>query len=258
MDPVLACHNISKSFRLNGRPIPVLEGVSLTVEPGQAVGLVGPSGCGKSTLLALLAGFYPPETGTIRKQGRLSLMLQRDLLLPHRTVTDNAALPAEVRCPARLAQTRRQVRELLPRFGLEGFGDSYPQQLSGGMRQRAALLRTVIDSRLDSAVAAKPAPTQNSCWLLDEPFGKLDALTKEDLQLWLDGLRREYRAALLLVTHDISEALLLCDRIYVLTSRPGRIAGTLLTEAGREQEQKQEIRKLLGDSLSLKEKPPFA
>ncbi|MDO4581169.1 MAG: ATP-binding cassette domain-containing protein [Bacillota bacterium] len=227
--------NVSKSFRLAGQPILVVDQVSVSVRGGEFVSLLGPSGCGKSTLLALLAAMYAPDSGSIERAGRISLLMQDDMLLPWRDVLDNAVLPLELRgAPAQqLAAARRQAERYLPLFGLEGFGGSLPAQLSGGMRQRAALLRTVTDG--------------GDIWLLDEPFGKLDALTKEELQDWLRGLLAQFDPGVLLVTHDIDEALRLSDRIYLMSSRPGRIIGELKVAADEDEQRRlrQQIKRLL-------------
>jgi ABC-type nitrate/sulfonate/bicarbonate transport system ATPase subunit len=190
--------------------------VDLRVGRGELVALVGPSGCGKSTLLATIAGLVQPDEGQIlldgevvaNRLGRTALMPQRDALLPWRTVVDNAILGLVV-AGRDTRQTRERARALLPRFGLEGFGDRYPAALSGGMRQRAAFLRTVLSER--------------DVLLLDEPFGALDALTRRSMQEWLLDLWDELSRTILLVTHDVEEALLLADRVAVMTARPGRI-----------------------------------
>ena len=193
-----------------------VERASLAVGAGEFVALVGPSGCGKSTLLSAIAGLVDPAEGDIwilgqpetNRLGRTALMPQRDALLPWRTVLDNAILGVEVAGGDRCA-ARERARDLLPRFGLDGFGDSYPGELSGGMRQRAAFLRTVL--------------TDRETLLLDEPFGALDALTRRSMQEWLLGLWEELGRTILMVTHDVEEALLLADRVAVMTARPGRV-----------------------------------
>jgi ABC-type nitrate/sulfonate/bicarbonate transport system ATPase subunit len=209
---------VNKHFVLNGRRIKVLDDITLSVGEGEFVALLGPSGCGKSTLLSLLAGYFPPDEGTIELTGRLGYMPQRDMLLPWLTVIKNACLPVAVRQAAALPAAHAEVRRLLPLFGLEGFGDSLPGQLSGGMRQRAALLRTYMAG--------------GDFWLLDEPFGSLDALTKEALQEWFVELRREIKSGVLFVTHDIAEAVKLSQRIYALSPLPGRIIGEWQVEEG--------------------------
>ena len=190
----------------------------LEVAAGELVALVGPSGCGKSTLLSIVAGLLAPDVGTIllddvaeptrARLGRVAYMPQRDALLPWRTVLDNVILGLEVAgVDQRVARARAMA--LLPRFGLEGFGARYPAALSGGMRQRAAFLRTVLG--------------EQPLLLLDEPFGALDALTRRAMQAWLLDLWAELGRTILLVTHDVEEALLLADRVAVMTARPGRI-----------------------------------
>jgi ABC-type nitrate/sulfonate/bicarbonate transport system ATPase subunit len=208
----VAVRGVSKRFG----SVPALLDVSLDVGRGEFVALVGPSGCGKSTLLAAIAGLVEPDAGEIwldeapapQRLGRVALMPQRDALLPWRTVLDNAALGLEVAGVGRGA-ARERARALLPRFGLAGFGARYPAALSGGMRQRAAFLRTVLSER--------------EVLLLDEPFGALDALTRRSMQEWLLDLWEELGRTILMVTHDVEEALLLADRVAVMTARPGTI-----------------------------------
>ena len=194
-----------------------LEQLSLSVAPGEFVALLGPSGSGKSTLFNIIAGLELPDYGQVRldgvtlagQRGLVAYMPQRDALLPWRSVLENATLAAEVQ-GGDLRALREQALALLPPFGLAGFGGSLPSQLSGGMRQRAALLRTVL--------------WQRQVMLLDEPFGALDALTRAQLQQWLLQLWEQLDRSILLVTHDVEEAVLLADRVYVLTPRPGKVA----------------------------------
>lgn len=198
----------------------VLEGVSLSVAPGEIVSLIGPSGSGKSTLLSLLTGSLEPEGGRMLfnaapMTGRVrpvAYMPQRDALLPWRRALDNATVGLEVAGVGR-REARKQANALFETFGLHGTQDRYPRQLSGGMRQRVSLLRTVVQR--------KPL------LLLDEPFGALDAITRDDLQTWLLNIWAVHRWSILLVTHDIREAIRLSDRIHVLSRRPGRIIGTV-------------------------------
>jgi ABC-type nitrate/sulfonate/bicarbonate transport system ATPase subunit len=217
--PRLELENIVSTYEERGQRLTALDSLSLTVGEAEFVALVGPSGSGKSTLLNIVAGLMSQDSGTVcldgklttaeQRLGRSAYMQQRDLLLPWRTTTGNAALGLEATGLSRSESERRAAAELW-RFGLDGFGNAYPAQLSGGMRQRAALLRTVL-----------PHMGLN---LFDEPFGALDALTRSDLQAWLAGLWEEERSSVLLVTHDVEEAVFLADRVIVLTPRPGRVA----------------------------------
>lgn len=208
--------DIHKTYRIPAGDLPVLQGIDLEIRTGEFVSLIGPSGCGKSTVFNILSGLERPDGGSVMldgkevtgRTGHVSYMMQRDCLLPWRTVLDNAILGEEIRgIPRRKA--REKARELLPVFGLSDFADEYPARLSGGMRQRAALLRTAMDGR--------------DLWLLDEPFGSLDALTREQMQDWLLGIRDRFGHTIGLITHSIDEAIYLSDRIYVLTPRPARV-----------------------------------
>jgi NitT/TauT family transport system ATP-binding protein len=188
-----------------------LAGVSLRAEPREVVAVVGPSGCGKSTLLELVCGLTTPDTGTI-DAAPAALMPQRDGLLPWLSALDNAALALRV-AGVRRSAARAAAHEHFAAFGLEGFERTRPRELSGGMRQRVAFLRTLL--------AGRPV------LCLDEPFGALDALTRGQMQRWLaTALEREPRTVLL-VTHDVEEAALLADRIVLLSPRPGRVVATI-------------------------------
>jgi len=207
---------VSKAFRVDGRVVQALADVSLTASTGEFVTLIGPSGCGKSTLFNIVCGLLEPDGGEIRldgepatrRAGRVGYMPQRDLLLPWRSVLDNAVLGPEIAGQSRAA-AQVEARELLPLFGLEGFAEAYPAALSGGMRQRAALLRTFLCHR--------------DVMLLDEPFGALDALTRAELQAWLLEVWARFRHTVLFITHDVDEAVFLSDRVVVLTPRPARV-----------------------------------
>jgi NitT/TauT family transport system ATP-binding protein len=189
----------------------VLDGVSLRADPGEVVAVVGPSGCGKSTLLELACGLLAPDSGTVRAAPAV-LMPQRDSLLPWAGALDNAALPLRLKGQDR-ATARKGAHATFEAFGLAGFEAAKPHELSGGMRQRVAFLRTLL--------AGKPV------LCLDEPFASLDALTRQELQGWLaDALSSEPRTVLL-VTHDVEEALVLADRVCVLSPRPATVAATL-------------------------------
>ena len=191
--------------------VKALDGVSLRAAPREVVAVVGPSGCGKSTLLELVCGLTAPDAGAV-ESAPAALMPQRDGLLPWLSALDNAALSLRVAGMAKAA-ARAAAHEHFAAFGLEGFERSRPRELSGGMRQRVAFLRTLL--------AGRPV------LCLDEPFGALDALTRGQMQHWLAGaLAREPRTVLL-VTHDVEEAVLLADRIVLLSPRPGRVVATL-------------------------------
>jgi ABC-type nitrate/sulfonate/bicarbonate transport system ATPase subunit len=195
----------------------VLHEVALTVEPGTVVGLVGPSGCGKSTLLELIAGLGEPTAGRVAvggataAAGRLehcALMPQSDLLMPWRDALGNAAVALENAGTGR-SRARTDALPLFERLGLEGFERSRTWELSGGMRQRVAFARTLLAGK--------------QVLLLDEPFGALDAITRAELQEWLRTALRDQPRTTILVTHDVEEALLVCDRVVVMSPRPGRI-----------------------------------
>lgn len=190
-----------------GREITALADFDLAVADGERVALVGPSGCGKSTVLSLVAGLLRPTSGTVDVGGDVALMPQRDLLVPWRSALRNAALALEAQGVPR-ARAAEAARPLFARFGLNGFENARTWELSGGMRQRVAFLRTMLTGRPLLA--------------LDEPFGALDAITRGEMHEWLDhALAREPRT-MLLVTHDVEEALTLADRVVLMTRRPGR------------------------------------
>lgn len=197
-------------------PLPVLDGLSLTVEPGEFVSIIGPSGSGKSTLLHVVGGLVPPTSGAVvlddrditGSRGHLAHMPQQPALLPWRTVLDNVLLPQEI-ARTRTAASAAEAREWLDRIGLGAFAGSLPHALSGGMQQRVAFLRALL------------APQPFMC--LDEPFSALDALTRADMQRWLLHLWEEARRSVLFITHNIEEALLLSDTVYVLSARPARV-----------------------------------
>ena len=218
--------SVHKSFTVGGRPEQVLSGVDLSVGDGEFVSIIGPSGCGKSTMLNIIAGLDQPDSGVVEvfgdegpdRLGRTGYMQQKDLLLPWRSVLDNAALGLEIRGVPR-RQARERALELTEEFGLKGFEHQFPFALSGGMRQRAAFLRTML---LDQDIL-----------LLDEPFGALDALTRVQMQEWLLELWSRLSKTIVLITHDVDEALLLSDRVYVLTGRPGRVTMVMSVELPR-------------------------
>ncbi|XAH23567.1 ABC transporter ATP-binding protein [Xylophilus sp. GW821-FHT01B05] len=212
---LLSLAGVTKTFG----PVKALENLDVAIRPGEFVTIVGPSGCGKSTLFNIVAGLEEPDAGGQLRflgkdcaarslLGQVSFMPQRDLLLPWRTVIDNAILAVEME-GMRRADARRIALEMLPEFGLAGFERQYPHQLSGGMRQRVALMRTFMFKR--------------DLLLLDEPFGALDALTRSMMQRWLLDIWQKHRRTILFITHDVDEALFLGDRVLAMTARPGRV-----------------------------------
>jgi len=200
-----------------GAGVHALADVSLSARAGQLLAVVGPSGCGKTTLLELLCGLRAPQRGSITAPAAV-LMPQRDLLLPWLDALDNAALALRIAGCAR-AHARERAAELFLELGLQGFERSRPHELSGGMRQRVAFVRTLLSGK--------------ALLCLDEPFGALDALTRADMQRWLErALAREPRTVVL-VTHDVEEAIVLADRVAVLSPRPGRVVAQLEVELER-------------------------
>ncbi len=222
----LELRGVSKTFVRGRQRVEALGPIDLRVADREFVSLVGPSGCGKSTLLALVAGLEQPTSGEIwldgapapERLGRVAYMPQRDLLLPWRSVLANVILPLELRRVPR-QQALERARPWLERCGLAEFAEAYPAQLSGGMRQRAAFVRTLLAER--------------PLLLLDEPFGALDALTRASLQEWLLALWEELDRTVILVTHDVEEAVLLSDRVVVLSPRPGRIVEEIAIDLPR-------------------------
>ena len=197
---------VSRGFATKHGVVPALAGLSLRAAPGEIVAVVGPSGCGKTTLLELICGLQKPDSGTVRCDPA-ALMPQRDLLLPWLSAIDNAALALRARGVSR-AQARDAAAPWLERFGLGGFEFVAPAQLSGGMRQRVSFLRSLL--------AGKPVLA------LDEPFAALDAITRAEMQGWLGHVLRSEPRTVVLVTHDVEEAVMLGDKVVVMSPRPGR------------------------------------
>ncbi|MGS1106744.1 ABC transporter ATP-binding protein [Achromobacter anxifer] len=218
----LAVRGVNHHFDLDGAQLPVLDGIDLDVKPGEFVALLGPSGCGKSTLLRLVAGLEPPAEGDLLADGEpitgpaptRIVVFQDPTLYPWRTVWDNVALGLQAR--GLLKTQRSRVDEALQRVGLKAFGQAYPHQLSGGMAQRAALARALVnDPRI---------------LILDEPLGKLDSLTRIAMQSELVDLWQREGYTALLVTHDVEEALFMATRIVVLSERPARIKDEIVND----------------------------
>jgi NitT/TauT family transport system ATP-binding protein len=208
---------VSKSFRRQGQVTPALEGIDLAVTPGEFVALLGPSGCGKSTLLHIIAGFIAPDSGSVRMDGSpvgrphadRCMLFQSPTLFPWLTVRQNVLFGPRARGLS-MNEARQRADDLIRLVGLDGFGQHFPHQLSGGMRHRAALARALIN--------------RPRVLLMDEPFAALDAITREAMQAFLLELWQRERTTILFVTHDVEEATLLADRVCVMSARPGRIA----------------------------------
>jgi ABC-type nitrate/sulfonate/bicarbonate transport system ATPase subunit len=204
--------NISKTFFKGGDNFCAMRDTDITIEGGRFASIIGPSGCGKSTLFNIIAGLLPPSSGDILidgesvlgATGHVGYMLQRDMLLPWRTILDNIILGMEIRRIPKKESIARAL-PLMEKYGLKGFDKSYPHELSGGMRQRAALLRTLL--------------YDGNIILLDEPFGALDAQTRIRMQDWLLQIWGDFHKTVLFVTHDIDEAIYLSDEIYVFSDR---------------------------------------
>jgi NitT/TauT family transport system ATP-binding protein len=217
----VALEGVSRRYRARRREVLALDALDLRVAPREVVAVVGPSGCGKSTLLELVAGLQEPDEGSVRagaaagaaaRRGSCAYMPQRDLLLPWRDGLANAGLALECQGVPR-AEARRRAAPLFERFGLAEFERAYPADLSGGMRQRIAFLRTLL--------AGRPV------LLLDEPFGALDSMTRAAMQQWLAGALAAEPRTVLLVTHDVGEAIFLADRVAIMSPRPGRVVAEL-------------------------------
>ncbi len=216
-EPLLVAEQVSMTYSDGNGSLEALAETSVSVARGEFVCLLGPSGCGKTTLLHILGGLLRPSTGRVLFDGqplsaptyRIAFVFQKANLMPWRTALANVALPLEVRGVPR-SEALRQAHEALRLVGLEGFEESYPRQLSGGMEQRVAIARALVQGA--------------EVLLLDEPFGSLDALTRDQLNEELLNLWQTQSKTVVMVTHSISEAIYLADRVLVLTSRPGRVA----------------------------------
>lgn len=236
----LEVKNVSKSF--DGKT--VLKDISIELNRGEVVCLLGVSGGGKTTLFNIISGLLTPDSGQVLLDGKditdqpghISYMLQKDLLLPYRTIEDNAALPLLLK-GVKKKDARLKVSPMFSQFGLEGTRKKYPSQLSGGMRQRAALLRTYMFSK-DVA-------------LLDEPFSALDTITKSSMHKWYLNVMEKIRLSTLFITHDIDEAILLSDRIYLLSGSPGEITGEIII---REKKPRRDDFNLTAEFLEYKRK----
>jgi ABC-type nitrate/sulfonate/bicarbonate transport system ATPase subunit len=224
---MLELSGVAKTFEARrGEAVVALAPVSLAIERGTFLSILGPSGCGKSTIFNIIAGLEMPSAGSVMLDGAsilgmsgvVSYMLQKDLLLPWRSIIDNVVLGMEIDGVPR-SEARARALPLLARYGLRGFEHRYPAELSGGMRQRAALLRTMLCDR--------------DVVLLDEPFAALDAQTRADMQEWLLDVWDDFKKTVIFVTHDVDEAVYLSDEIVTMSARPGRIVERLTIELSR-------------------------
>ncbi len=222
----LEVKGISKSFEDKQ----VLDGIDIHLEQGELVCLLGASGGGKTTLFNIISGLMQPEEGSVcldgeeitGQPGKISYMLQKDMMLPYKTVLDNVALPLMIKKEKKNV-AREEAAKYFEEFGIQGYEKKYPAELSGGMRQRAALLRTYLFSK---EVA-----------LLDEPFSALDTITKSSMHQWYLSVMEQIKLSTLFITHDIDEAILLSDRIYILGGKPGKIVDEIIIEEKRPRNQ---------------------
>jgi NitT/TauT family transport system ATP-binding protein len=213
---VIEIKGVSKTYKTQDGEVPSLRPLDFDITEGEFLVVVGPSGCGKSTLLKLIAGLLPPSAGEIRVEGRVvtsphrdvGIVFQSALLLPWRRVLENVMMPVEVK-GLPIEEYRKRALALIKMVGLDGFEKKYPWQLSGGMQQRAAICRALVH---DPKIV-----------LMDEPFGALDAMTRERMNVELQRIQRETRKTVLLITHSIPEAVFLADRVMVMSARPGQI-----------------------------------
>jgi len=236
MDNIFYCENITKNY--NGEP--VVQNISLELTDGGFISLLGPSGVGKTTLFNVLSGVDKPDRGRVFLKdeeitnicGKVSYMLQKDLLLEYRTVLDNVILPLLIR-----GENKKYAREyaagFFSMFGISGYEKKYPNELSGGMRQRAALLRTCLSAGLPEV---KTENTGSHVILLDEPFSALDAITRRKMQLWYAEIAGKMNISTFFITHDVEEALTLSDSIYIMKGKPGCITHRIKIKPQRPRE----------------------
>lgn len=193
----------------------ILKDINLHVCNEEIVSIIGPSGCGKSTIFNILSNLTTPDSGDVNINGRFSYMYQKDLLLPYKNIMDNVSLPLILKGEKK-KKSHEIVKPYFSTFGLEGYENKYPHELSGGMRQRANFMRTFINS--------------SDIMLLDEPFGALDSITRASMQNWLLDIKKEIKSTILLITHDIDEAIILSDRIYILSNKPAVVTKEIFVD----------------------------
>lgn len=203
--------NLSKKYKDKH----ILKDINLHVCNEEIVSIIGPSGCGKSTIFNILSNLTTPDSGDVNINGRFSYMYQKDLLLPYKNIMDNVSLPLILKGKKK-KKSHEIVKPYFSTFGLEGYENKYPHELSGGMRQRANFMRTFINS--------------SDIMLLDEPFGALDSITRSSMQNWLLGIKKEIKSTILLITHDIDEAIILSDRIYILSNKPAVVTKEIFVD----------------------------
>lgn len=193
----------------------ILKDINLHVYEDEVVSIIGPSGCGKSTIFNILSNLTTCDSGDVDINGRFSYMYQKDLLLPYKNIIDNVSLPLVLKGEKK-KKSRETVKPYFSTFGLEGYENKYPDELSGGMRQRVNFMRTFVNS--------------SDIMLLDEPFGALDSITRSSMQNWLLDIKKEIKSTILLITHDIDEAIILSDRIYILSNKPAVITKEIFVD----------------------------
>lgn len=193
----------------------ILKDINLSVYEDEIVSIIGPSGCGKSTIFNILSNLTTPDSGEININGKFSYMYQKDLLLPYRNIIDNVSMPLILKNEKK-KKSHEKVKPYFSIFGLEGYENKYPDELSGGMRQRVNFMRTFINS--------------SDIMLLDEPFGALDSITRSSMQNWLLDIKKDIKSTILLITHDIDEAIILSNRIYILSNKPAVINKEILLD----------------------------
>jgi len=207
--------NVSKSFSYNS----ILENINIEVKEGQTVAIIGPSGSGKSTIFNILTRSIKEDSGSVLVNGDISYMYQKDMMVPWKKVIDNIGMPLVFKGKNR-NEARTIVKEYIKDFGLLGYELKYPKQLSGGMKQRANFLKTYLTSK--------------DIMLLDEPFGALDSITRWKMQKWLLNLKENINSTILLITHDIEEAIILSDKIYVISDKPARIKKEIIVDINKD------------------------
>ena len=193
----------------------ILKDINLHVYEDEVVSIIGPSGCGKSTIFNILSNLTTCDSGNVDINGRFSYMYQKDLLVPYKNIIDNVSLPLVLKGEKK-KKSRETVKPYFSTFGLEGYENKYPDELSGGMRQRVNFMRTFVNS--------------SDIMLLDEPFGALDSITRSSMQNWLLDIKKEIKSTILLITHDIDEAIILSDRIYILSNKPAVITKEIFVD----------------------------